>query len=185
MFVHYTKDLVDYTTDWSGISRNDGSTCRTRTVLYCIDVARPLANGTQKRCTEINHETLRACRVLCSSSEPNGAGNSGKNLKKVLYKLAPCACGEFRSYLEENKHRLPVFENFEKLNCQLSVSFIRLVSNKMADTPAFHTRIAARGWVSRVSSKLDNLCRDPNVNVIKLSDAISEFDIRINRLESR
>ena len=69
MFVHYTKDLVDYTTDWSGISRNGGSTCRTCTALYCIDVARPLANGTQKRCTEINHETLRACRVLCSSSE--------------------------------------------------------------------------------------------------------------------
>lgn len=119
VFVHYTKDLVDYTTDWSGISRNGGSTCRTCTVLYCIDVARPLANGTQKRCTEINHETLRACRVLCSSSEHNGAGNSGKNLKKLLYKLAPCACGEFRSYLEENKHRLPVFE---KLNCQLSLS---------------------------------------------------------------
>ncbi len=53
----------------------------------------------------------------------------------------------------------------------------------MADTPAFRTRIAARGWVSRVSSKLDNLCRDPNVNVIELSDAIAEFDIRINRLD--
>ena len=39
------------------------------TVLYCIDVARSLANGTQKRCTEINHDTLRACCVLCSSSE--------------------------------------------------------------------------------------------------------------------
>ena len=64
VFVHYTKDLVDYTTDWSGISRNGGSTCRTCTVLYCIDVARPLANGTQKRCTEINNETLRACRVF-------------------------------------------------------------------------------------------------------------------------
>ena len=50
----------------------------------------------------INHETSRACRVLCSSSEHIGAGNSGKNLNKVLYKLAPCACGEFRSYLEEN-----------------------------------------------------------------------------------
>ena len=34
--VHYTKYLVDYTTDWSGISRNGGSTCRTCTVLYCI-----------------------------------------------------------------------------------------------------------------------------------------------------
>ena len=126
MFVHYTKDLVDYTTDWSGISRNGGSTCRTCTVLYCIDVARSLANGTQKRCTEINHETLRPCRVRLQNitvPEP------GKNLKKVLYKLAPCKlapceCGEFRSYLEENKHRLPVFENFEKLNCQLSVSFV-------------------------------------------------------------
>ena len=53
----------------------------------------------------------------------------------------------------------------------------------MADTPAFRTRIAARGWVSRVSSKLDNLCRDPNVNVIELSDAIAEFDIRIDRLD--
>ena len=69
VFVHYTKDLVDYTTEWSGISRNGGSTCRTCTVLYCIDVVRPLANGTQKRCTEINHEILWACRVLYSSSE--------------------------------------------------------------------------------------------------------------------
>ena len=69
VFVHYTKDLVDYTTYWSGISRNGGSTCRACTVLYCIDVARPLTNGTQKRCTEINHETLRACRVLCFKSQ--------------------------------------------------------------------------------------------------------------------
>ena len=53
----------------------------------------------------------------------------------------------------------------------------------MADMPTFRTRIAARGWVSRVSSKLDNLCQDPNVNLIELSDAISEFDIRINRLD--
>ena len=53
----------------------------------------------------------------------------------------------------------------------------------MADTPTFRTRIAARGWVSRVSSKLENLCQDPNVNLIELSYAISEFDIRINRLD--
>ena len=78
---------------------------------------------------------------------------------------------------------------FEKLNCQLSVSvsvlFVssHLVLYKMADTPTFRTRIAARGWVSRVSSKLDNLCQDQHVNLIELSDAISEFDIRINRLD--
>ena len=53
----------------------------------------------------------------------------------------------------------------------------------MADTPTFRTRIAARGWVSRVSSKLDNLCQYQNVNLIELSDAIAEFDIRINRLD--
>ena len=53
----------------------------------------------------------------------------------------------------------------------------------MADKPTFRTRIAARGWVSRVSSKLENLCQDPNVNLIELSDAIAEFDIRINRLD--
>ena len=72
VFVHHTNYLVDYTKDWSGISRNGGSTCRTCTVLNCIDVARPLANGTQKRCTEINHESLRASRVFCSCSEHNG-----------------------------------------------------------------------------------------------------------------
>ena len=78
-----------------------------------------------------------------------------------------------------------MFENFEKLNCQLSVTVrvIRLVSYKMADTPTFRTHMAARGWVSRVSSKLDNLCQDANVNLIELSDAIAEFDIRINRLD--
>ena len=53
----------------------------------------------------------------------------------------------------------------------------------MADTPTFRTRIAARGWVSRVSSKLEKLCQDPSVNLIEQSDAISEFDIRINRLD--
>ena len=47
----------------------------------------------------------------------------------------------------------------------------------------FRTRIAARGWVSRVSAKLDNLCRDPNVNAIELGDTIEEFDLRIKRLD--
>ena len=46
------------------------------TVLYCIVLyctvlmLRALWRmERKKRCTEINHETLRACRVLCSSSQ--------------------------------------------------------------------------------------------------------------------
>ncbi len=34
-----------------------------------------------------------------------------------------------------------------------------------------------------MSAKLDNLCRDPNVNPIELGDAIDEFDLRIKRLD--
>ena len=34
-----------------------------------------------------------------------------------------------------------------------------------------------------MSAKLENLCRDPNVNSIELVDAIDEFDLRIKRLD--
>ena len=45
-------------------------------------------------------------------------------------------------------------------------------------------RAAARGWVTRCSKKLQELCATEEVDLVQLNDAIEEFDARLNVLDN-
>ena len=48
------------------------------------------------------------------------------------------------------------------------------------------SRAAARGWVTRLSQKLENLCSrydQKTFNVIEINDAIEEFDKKLHNLD--
>ena len=50
-------------------------------------------------------------------------------------------------------------------------------------TDATRRRTAARGWVTRASNKLTQLCDQEDCDLVELNDAIDQFDIRLGVLD--
>ena len=46
------------------------------------------------------------------------------------------------------------------------------------------SRIAARGWATRASNRLETLCRQETIDDVELKDAIEEFDKRLEALDA-
>ena len=46
------------------------------------------------------------------------------------------------------------------------------------------SRVAARGWATRASRNVESLCKTAGVGKVELSDAMDEFDKRLNTLDS-
>ena len=46
------------------------------------------------------------------------------------------------------------------------------------------SRMAARGWVTRASRKLDKLCNVRDIDNLKLRDSIEELDRRLKTLDN-